>query len=283
MTDSPSGAQQALQALGSRLREIRSEAGLSGRGLGALAGWHSSKVSKIEHGRQTPTVDDIRVWCAKCDAEHLTVELVASLKNMEDLYLGWGRLEKAGFRPLAENLNQVWERTSHIRVYGTNRVPGPIQSAGYVRAILQGLRQRREVVDDVEAAVALRMERQQLVYRSDRRFAFLLEEQALRTRFGTDVMLAEQLAHLVILAGLPAVSLGIIPTSVHRPFIWPSENFWMFDDDAVMLDLATGLLTMRTPQEIATYARVFADLSSIAVYGVAARRLITSAIEALDG
>jgi transcriptional regulator with XRE-family HTH domain len=32
--------------------------------LARRAGWPRSKVSKIEHARQTPTADDIRVWGA---------------------------------------------------------------------------------------------------------------------------------------------------------------------------------------------------------------------------
>src|SRR6266498_1674286 len=61
-----SAAQEAREALGTRLREIRTEAGLTGRVLAQVAGWHFSKVSKIEHGRQPPSVLDIRAWCKHC-------------------------------------------------------------------------------------------------------------------------------------------------------------------------------------------------------------------------
>src|SRR5690606_22919076 len=62
-------AQQAREALGARLREIRKDADLTGRALAALAGWQLPKVSKIEHGRQNASEDDIRVWCRSCHAE----------------------------------------------------------------------------------------------------------------------------------------------------------------------------------------------------------------------
>ncbi|MGJ6968781.1 helix-turn-helix domain-containing protein [Streptosporangium sp. G11] len=42
--------QQARQGLGARLREIRKDARLSGRALATLAGWHPSKVTRIELG-----------------------------------------------------------------------------------------------------------------------------------------------------------------------------------------------------------------------------------------
>lgn len=58
---SSSSARAALEALGQRLREIRIDAGLTGRDLARLAGWHSSKVSKIEYARQVPTVDSLSI------------------------------------------------------------------------------------------------------------------------------------------------------------------------------------------------------------------------------
>ncbi len=165
---SRSTAEQALIALGARLRELRYTAGLSGRGLSGQCGWHGSKVSRIEHGKQVPTVDDIKAWCSHCNAEEHISELVASLHNYESLYTTWQRMERNGFRPLAANLNNLWEQTNHIRVYATSRVPGPIQTAAYVREVLCSLRDRRNVVDDVEQAVELRMARQRLLHRPGR-------------------------------------------------------------------------------------------------------------------
>jgi len=276
-------AQQVVDTLGSRLREIRYLAGLSGRELSERCGWPGSKVSRIEHGRQVPQAEEVRLWCLRCGAEEQLPELLSSLHNYESLYVGWQRMERNGFKPPNASVNSLWERTTHVRVYATHRIPGPIQSEAYVRTVLQLLRGRRDVADDVEETVALRMERQQLIHRPRRKFAFVMEEAALRSRFGTDHMLAEQLANLLIIAGLPSCSLGVIPTGVHRPSLWPSESFWMFDDSRVMLDLWTGQMTITDPREVAAYGQVFAELSGVAVYGSPARRLITSAIDVLEG
>ena len=56
-------ADQARASLGIRLRDIRRDAGLPAVRLAQLAGWLSSKVSKIEHGKQTPSEEDLRAWC----------------------------------------------------------------------------------------------------------------------------------------------------------------------------------------------------------------------------
>ncbi len=51
--------QTARVALGARLRELRSEAGLNGKGVAEALGWQRSKVSRLETGKQTPTASDL--------------------------------------------------------------------------------------------------------------------------------------------------------------------------------------------------------------------------------
>jgi transcriptional regulator with XRE-family HTH domain len=58
--------QQAREALGARLREIRKDANLTARALAVAMGSHFTKVSKIENGARSPTEQDIRSWCTAC-------------------------------------------------------------------------------------------------------------------------------------------------------------------------------------------------------------------------
>ncbi|MFF4184616.1 helix-turn-helix domain-containing protein [Streptomyces sp. NPDC001691] len=53
------GLQQARVALGAQLRDLRAQRGFTGRELAHEPGWPQSKVSKLETGRQTATVDDL--------------------------------------------------------------------------------------------------------------------------------------------------------------------------------------------------------------------------------
>lgn len=54
---------QVREALGARLREIRTDANLTGRALATVCEWHFTKISKLEHGTQAPSEKDIRTWC----------------------------------------------------------------------------------------------------------------------------------------------------------------------------------------------------------------------------
>jgi transcriptional regulator with XRE-family HTH domain len=87
---------QAREVLGHRLRDLRKDAALTGRQLATLAGWDSSKISKIEYGKQTPTEDDIRAWCRHCRAPEQIPDLIATVRNIEAMYIEWRRVLRAG-------------------------------------------------------------------------------------------------------------------------------------------------------------------------------------------
>lgn len=90
MARSPSpAAQAARESFAARLRTIRRTAGLPGRQLADLAGWPGSKVSKVEHAVQTPTADDVKLWCLHCHAEDQLPDLLASLEVVEGMYVEW--------------------------------------------------------------------------------------------------------------------------------------------------------------------------------------------------
>lgn len=139
----------------------------------------------------------------------------------------------------------------------------------------------RNVPDDVDAAVAVRMERQHVLRGGDHRFAILVEEWVLRTVIGSPGIMAGQPGHLVDAAALPSVSLGVIPTGVTRGAGWPVESFTRYDDTQVNVELVSAHLTVAQPAEIAEYGQAFSELASIAVYGPAAKSLITTAIDVL--
>ncbi|TDD65676.1 helix-turn-helix domain-containing protein [Actinomadura rubrisoli] len=281
MSTSPSSSvQQARQALADRLREIRMAASLTGTQLAAAAGWDRSKVSKLEHAVTSPSADDIRAWCRLCGVPDRADDLVAARHEADSLYLEWRRLHRSGLRRQQESRLPLYERTHGFRSYSSWLVPGLLQTRAYAACVLESIMRRDKLPDDLEAAVAARMERQRVLYESGRRFAFLVEESVLRSTVTDAETMAGQLDHLLVVPSLPAVSLGVIPAGVGRAR-WPVEGFWVFDDVQVNVELVSGYLTIRRPAEVAEYGRAFSDLAGMAVYGRDARALIAAAIEAL--
>ncbi|MGY5124792.1 helix-turn-helix domain-containing protein [Streptomyces nigrescens] len=278
---SSSSIQQAREALGKRLREIRKDSGLTARELAARARWHESKCSRIENGRTGPSDDDLRVWALHCGAEGQTADLIATARNIDGAYIEWRRMERSGLRRAQESVLPLWERTRHFRAYSSWLIPGPFQTRAYIEALLRAIRDRRALPDDLEEAVRVRVDKQRILHEGPRRFAVILEESALRHRIGGAATMAGQLGHLLSLAALPHISLGVIPLHADRTALWPVEDFWIFDEAQVSVELVSAFLTITQPHEISMYAHTFAGLAELAVYGAPARTLITAAIDSL--
>ena len=270
-------AQQALDALAARLREIRIDAELTGRQLARAAGWHESKCSRLEHGRTVPSAEDIRTWCGICGAVDQVPDLTAALRTVESMYVEWRRMVRSGMRRLQTAPMPLYQRTRQFRIYEPGVIPGLFQTAGYARARMGRIMEFAGIPDDLEAAVAARLSRQVILRHGDHRFAVVLEEWALRSRIGSMSMMAGQLAHLSKESELPAVTLGIIPMSASRT-MWSSPGFWIFDESQVLIETPAAELSITQPRELAIYLRTFTALASMALYGRDARDLICRAM-----
>ncbi|MFF1907874.1 helix-turn-helix domain-containing protein [Kitasatospora sp. NPDC058218] len=275
-----SSVQQARRDLADRLGEIRREAGLSGRELAQLCGWHPSKSSRIENARTLPSPGDLLAWCRASGADDRAPDLIASLRAVDGMFVEWRRMEKDGLKRAQEAVLPRYQRTRRFRAYSSWLVPGMLQTRAYTASVLRAIQRRRLTVDDVDAAVDVRMERQRILYEGDRRFAFLVEESVLRSGPGGRDVQREQLAHLLTVGTLPNVSLGVVPMSPDRVRM-PVEGFWIYDAAQVNVELVSGYLTISQPTEIALYVQAFGELAEQAVHGEQARALIAAAGEAL--
>lgn len=266
----------AREALGARLREIRQGANLTGRALASRCGWHFTKVSKLEHGTQNPSEEDLRAWCHACDERGQISDLIATVRTIESMYLEWRRTLSSGMRHSQKARVPLYERTKLFRVYEPGLVPGLFQTAEYASAIIAHVIEFDQIPNDLEEAVAARMERQQILYRGDRRFLVVLEEQALRTRVGNAGVMTGQLDRLLSVMSQHRISLGIIP-SMGRRDTWTSVGFWIFDQHTVHIDTPSAELTITQRSEIAVFEKKFARHQRSAVYGQEARDLINRA------
>ncbi|MFJ8668111.1 helix-turn-helix domain-containing protein [Streptomyces sp. NPDC093600] len=108
--------QQAREALGARLRELRTEAGLNGKDMAARLGWQRSKVSRLENGKQTATDADVTAWARAAEQLNVAVELKHSLRNLEKSYRSWKRHLAAGHRAtqIAHAHQEAQAATIHI-------------------------------------------------------------------------------------------------------------------------------------------------------------------------
>ncbi|MGR3933244.1 helix-turn-helix domain-containing protein [Streptomyces sp. BRA346] len=284
MPKSPSSsAQAAREAVAARLRELRLDAGVTGREVALRAGWHPAKSSRIENARTPPSDADIRAWCTACGAEDQVADLIAQSRTANSMWVEWRRKQRTGLRRLQESYNELFEQTRMFRVYSSTLVPGLVQTEGYATALLTSITEFRQIPDDVAEAVQARLARSRVLHEGDHRFTLLVEEEVLRHQIGDAETMAGQLGYLLTVGALPSVSLGIIPFTARSRPAWPLETFHMYDDELVSVELLSARVSVTQPSEVGLYRKVFGELSELAVYGAAARALITEAIGALEG
>lgn len=274
-------------ALGGRLRELRVASELSGKQLAELLTrqasktWQASKISKIENGKQTPSSDDIREWARATNAEGETASLLASLQTLEVQRAEWNRVMRGGIRPRQNALAELDQKTRLFRVFEPGVIPGLLQTSEYARARFAEAIRIHKLKNDINDAVEGRMKRQDIFYRPDKRFHFVLTEAALRFRMCPLPVMLGQLDRLVSLSALPNVKLGIIGFETQYTAS-PWHGFWIFDDEKVLVETFSAGLTFPQPEEVELYSTIFSELAAVASYGPPARAIITRVIDDLS-
>ncbi len=276
----PTTADQTRHALGIRLRDIRRESGLSGIQLARANRWQPSKVSKIEHGKQTPSEADLRAWCEKCGSHDQLLDLVAAVRAIETQFAEWRRILRAGTKRRQQADAAILGETRVFRIYEPAVIPGLLQTLDYATAVLSTVIDFMHIPDDAEQGAQARITNQTVLTHGDRHFHIVIGDQALSTNVGGASVMRSQLQHLLTVLKLPHVALGIIPRNA--PYRVPLHNpFWILDDRIVQFDTYTAELSLIRPDEIAIYARAFERLAALAAYRAEARQMITLALAEL--
>ncbi|MFJ7249608.1 helix-turn-helix domain-containing protein [Kitasatospora sp. NPDC098652] len=272
--------QQARIALGQRLRELRTEGGLTGRQLADRLGWTQSKVSKLETGRQTATHGDLDAWAEGVGQPHTAAELSAKLRAFESGTRSWRRQLAAGHRPVQDTLTVEYERSAVMRAWENSMIAGLLQTADYARRVFTGYVDLHRSPRDIEDAVRARIKRQEALYRPGKKYHIIMWEAALRAQVCPPAVMAAQLDRLSGVIGLDTVTLGIVPfeASLKLP---PANGFWIHDERLVVVEDWHAELWLDQPENVALYLRVWETLENAAVYGADAHKVITRCRRAL--
>lgn len=261
-----------------RLLGMRRRADLTGAQLAAEHGWTPSKVSKIENGKQTPTVADIHAWTQSCHAADEADDLVAELADIQTQHRSWRRRMRQGQAAVQAEYNELIRRASVVRDFTMTFVPGLLQTSQYAHVALhQAVKLHGASGAEVGEAVAVRMQRQQYLYDPGKRFEFLLAEPVLRWLFCPPEVMRGQLDRLVTVVGLPNVRFGVLPLGV--PLSLAPQNSFTLVDDVVLVE---GFAGESSPSELLDlHARALDRLWVDAAEGDSARELIVRAADLL--
>ncbi|MGW1798999.1 helix-turn-helix domain-containing protein [Streptomyces sp. NPDC001984] len=275
--------QTAREALGARLRELRAEAGLEGKDIAAALGWQTSKVSRLQNGKQTPTRQDLTAWAQAIGRTDVETELHGLLAGLEmkQRHRSWRRQLAGGHRGRQEIAVRQTENTAMIRGLEVTRIPGLFQTPQYARIIFDTNAAFRGIPPTTEDAVDARMRRQEALYDPEKTFRFLLCEAALYHRSCPVDVMAEQLDRLYNLVGQRRIELGILPFGTQLRRTAP-HAFWIYDRRLVIVETISEELWLTGDEDIELYERAWEWLAEAAEYETPARRLIGRARASLD-
>ncbi|MCP2342964.1 Scr1 family TA system antitoxin-like transcriptional regulator [Actinomadura rupiterrae] len=189
-----------------------------------------------------------------------------------------------GLAPVQRAVRDAEFATVHSRSFSPLIVPGLLQTERYIRAVLQQVSQvYGPEDDDLDEAVAARLNRQDVLAAPGHSWHHVLLEQVLWSPHGSLDLWGEQLTRLAEVArgAVPSYRLGVIK----RGTVWAgaipnmSVQFTISDDREVGLELPHTFLVPTDPDEIASYVCAFDCADRLAVYGEEAAAVIEAAAE----
>jgi transcriptional regulator with XRE-family HTH domain len=272
--------------LGTQLRRLREELGITREAAGDAIRASHAKISRLELGRvgfKERDIADLLTLYGVDDAEERDrwMQLVRQanepnwwhrytdvLPSWFELYL---RLEQAA---------------SIIRSYQVQFVPGLLQSEQYARAVIvQG--HGGEDAEEIDRRVNLRMTRQKLLTEPDApRFWAVIDEAALRRAFGSPAVMQEQIGHLLELAEVPSVTIQVLPFSSggHAAAGGPFTVLRFAErdlPDIVYLEQLTSAMYLEKRPEVEVYLRTIERITVQAETPKASKDLLRSLLDEL--
>jgi transcriptional regulator with XRE-family HTH domain len=272
--------------LGGELRRLRDSAGYKLEEVAGMLGVAPSTLSRIETGK-APTKS-------------------AYLSQLLELY----QVTDAGQRQILVDMAREGHRkgwwaayddvlpsglgvyvgleaeASGLRSYEIGVVHGLLQTTDYARAILRASAPRH-TADQIERLVDLRMERQRRLDDDPPLDLWVIHDEAvIRRTVGGPVVMRHQLAHLLVAAGLPGVTLQVLPfdTGAHAGHDGPFsivEFHDRSDSEVVYVESTAGPIYLEKDREVRASAEVFDRLRAAALPPEASLDLVSKAAREL--
>jgi transcriptional regulator with XRE-family HTH domain len=254
--------------LGSQLRRLREEAGITPDRAGYAIRASRSKISRLEHGRvgfKERDVTDLLTLYGVTDEDVL--QRMLTLAQQSNTAGWWARYDDV-LADWFETYLGLEQATSLIRTYELQFVPGLFQTEDYARAVTL-LGHRAAPPAEIERRVSLRLRRQEILHSPDTlpKVWAVIDESALRRPLGGRTVMKAQLSHLVELIESPQVTLQIMPFDRGgHSAAGGSFSILRFADnelpDVVYIEQLTGALYLDRPEEIDHYREVMNSLSA---------------------
>ena len=260
--------EQLRAKLARLLKQLRSDAGLTGVAAGERGGISQPMVSRWERGRNAPDPDQARRYTSALGAAKAMVEeavrLAKEIDAVHSQNIPSRLVLSRGAADFQRRVGRLEQSSKHVRTFTPTVVPGLLQTEEYARAIFGagGLISGR----DLDEAVEARMERQALVQGDQRQFTLLMSEGALRWMALSPAVMLQQLDRIHQIAGLPHVEIGIIEWTTPAS-VFPMHGWDLYDERAAVVGTETATALITDVQDLQQYRALFAELQRMATTG----------------
>ncbi|MFD9703020.1 Scr1 family TA system antitoxin-like transcriptional regulator [Lentzea sp. NPDC059081] len=198
------------RSFGDGVRDAIRSTGLTQRRIAGLLDWEEAKVSDLVRGKGGVTEVEVAMLLGLCRVEaEESRRLLALFKETRER--GALLFYDGGVPSQLQNLGKQERLADEIVVWSALLVPGLLQIAPYIRAVVQAAPLVKP--DDVDAVVAAKLERQAVFHRS-REFIFYIHEQALRLPVGGQELMREQVRHVLAMSVRPYITIRVVPTNI---------------------------------------------------------------------
>ncbi|MGW4457010.1 helix-turn-helix domain-containing protein [Streptomyces albidoflavus] len=270
--------------LARRLKELRTNAGLTHADLAKELGSAESKVGRIEGAQSGVRLPDLRAWMDATGVTDPDERVEIEELSREAKKKGWWvRYTRAVDSAYTAYVAVEWDATELYNVE-THLVPGLLQTPEYTGALIE-LQAPNATKEDVETQIQVRRERRKVLTReSPSQLWVIIAESVLHHRVGSAEIMKAQLEALVEDSRRPNVQLQVLPQEdpinacLFGPFVimsfsTPSET------DIICAESATSTLYYEEPGDIDTYTTLFRRLNMAAENVSNSRALILDAIK----
>ena len=292
MTEGITGSTVPRRQLGRHLRDLRNQSRLTIKVAARQLEWSEPKIWRIETGHTGMRSLDVEAMCRIYGAPaDLTEALMALAKETRSR--GWWHSYGDVIPEYFDVYIGLEEAASHFAWYGSDLVPGLLQTEDYARTVI---RAGHPDMDDteIERRVSVRMARQTLLTRvtAPPMLDIVLNEAILHRPIGGPTIMVRQLERLVEVGALPTVSVRVLPfaAGLHQGIMSGPFEILRFplnsngqdtEPPTVYVEGLTGALYLDKPHEIERYDAAFSNMWESALDEIASQKLITRMVREL--
>lgn len=260
--------------LASEIIALRERREMSGQDLADAVGVARQRISRLENGHVRPYLDEIiRILKVLGVEGDEWTRLMAIARDAQEY--GWWERHAEEMGPRQALYANLEAGASDIAEYQITLVPGLLQIPAYTGARIAADRHAYSPKFDPQRAMQARAARQEMIERpSGPRYQVVIDELAVR-RFGAPAaVMAEQLRHIVRVAGSRStVSVRVLPIAAVLPEnLIPRTAFGIYrypdDPSVVLVDTITSDVIVTEAAEAGRYRRLYEALTNAALTSV---------------